>query len=273
MYLVDRGKIYANDIRVGVGVTIEDNVTIGNPDKPIEELVIGDHVFIGRDSVLQTKNLTIKDYTKIHNHAFVFGRNDGYIGYNCWFGQGCILDAEGGFHFGDGLGAGAYSQLWSHIRHGDVGLAGCKYLSFGKLITEPDVWFVGHCIVSPIVAKSFSMAMVGSVVTKDMEYNHIYGGAPAKDLTDKLGAPYDLERTTATKKAWMEDRLTVFLGYHSEVVTGKIKIVEEINPKDDAIQFDVCTRTYTKHNDPDEVAFMKYLLPEAKFTPSKWGMD
>ena len=30
------------------------------------------------------------------------------------------------------------------------------------------------------------MALVGSVITKDMEANHIYGGAPAKDLTDKM---------------------------------------------------------------------------------------
>lgn len=38
--------------------------------------------------------------------------------------------------------------------------------------------------------------MVGSVVTRDMEANHIYAGTPAKDVSDKLGfqfAPVSLE--------------------------------------------------------------------------------
>jgi thiamine monophosphate synthase len=48
------------------------------------------------------------------------------------------------------------------------------------------VWFVGHCIVSPINAKDKSMALVGSVVTKDMDENKIYAGSPAKDITEKV---------------------------------------------------------------------------------------
>ena len=40
--------------------------------------------------------------------------------------------------------------------------------------------------LSFILAKDKSMALVGSVITSDMEENHIYGGSPAKDLTNKI---------------------------------------------------------------------------------------
>lgn len=55
------------------------------------------------------------------------------------------------------------------------------------MVVEDGVWFVGHCLVSPIRAKARSMAMLGSVVTKDMDHNRIYAGTPAKDITDKVG--------------------------------------------------------------------------------------
>ena len=34
------------------------------------------------------------------------------------------------------------------------------------------------------------MAMVGSVITRDMAPNHVYGGAPAVDLTAKVGPQF-----------------------------------------------------------------------------------
>jgi len=46
-----------------------------------------------------------------------------------------------------------------------------------------DVWFVGHCVVSPVVVEDKSMSM--SVITKDMKYNEIYAGAPAKPISEK----------------------------------------------------------------------------------------
>lgn len=266
MYLVDRCKIYAENARIGIDVTIENNVTIGTPEQPIKNLILGDHIFIGRDSDIRTKNLTIMDYTKINNHAFIFGHNECYIGYNCWFGQNCILDAEGGIHLGNGVGAGAYSQLWSHIRHGDT-LIGNKYLSYGKLVAEDDVWFVGHCIVSPITAKKKSMAMVGSVVTKDMEENHIYGGCPAKDLTEHLGAPF-VKTTSAQRYLDMRLRLEQFYNLNPTIKKGNIEIVYQIDTYAPFSQFNITDRTYTKLNTSQEVAFMRFLLPTAKFIPN-----
>lgn len=266
-FMVDQGTIYAKECYVGIDVTIEKDIIIGTPEKPIEKVVIGDHIFIGRGSDIRVRNLTIRDYTKINKNAFIYGKGDCYIGYNCWFGQNCILDCEGGIELRNGVGVGAYSQLWSHIRHGDT-LIGNKYLSYGKLVAEDDVWFVGHVVVSPIIAKEKSMALVGSVVTRDMESNHIYGGSPAKDLTDKLGPPF--EEISATDRILeMTNRLYNFYRDNPDIKnTGEIEIVAEIDLKRNTSQFDVVTRRYSKLNSPTEVAFMRHLLPTAKFIPN-----
>lgn len=261
-----KSQIYANNLILGEGVVIEENCKIGSPDNPIDSLVIGDNVFIGHDSIIQSPDVTILDYTKIHNHAFVFGRSECYIGYNCWFGQNCIVDCEGGVKLGNGLGSGAYSQLWSHIRHGDM-MIGNQYLSFGKLETEEDVWFVGHCIVSPIYAAKQSMAMVGSVVTKDMAENRIYGGAPAKDLTDKIGTPFK-QTSTDDRINYMRNKWDEFCSRNLDIPKDLLHLTDGgFEFIEDKLEFDVVSRTYIKRRNPFEVRFMKFLLPEAKFIP------
>ena len=53
-----------------------------------------------------------------------------------------------------------------------------------ELITGDDVWFVGMCLVSPVVVESKSMAF-GFYYCKNMEYNKAYAGNPAIDITKK----------------------------------------------------------------------------------------
>lgn len=256
--------IWAKSGHIGQNVAILS--PIGSPEKPLDYVYLGDNVYIGDGCRIQAPKIVIGDYTKFHRNGLIFGRNPVSIGYNCWFGEGTIIDGEGHTRIGNGVGAGAHSQLWSHIRHGDT-LEGCRYLQFGNLTVEDDVWFVGHCIVSPIHAKKKSMAMVGSVVTKDMEENHIYGGSPAKDLTDKLGTQF-LARTSDERFMDLVDRLIKFEStYPSVEATRKLAVVQGFNQNSPHIQFNINTRTYTKTGDPVEVAFMKFLLPEAKFTP------
>lgn len=258
--------IYANKLHIGKDVTIEPGCSIGTPEDPIEFLTVGDNVFIGRDTVIQSPDVTILDYTKIHNHAFIYGRNKCYIGYNCWFGQNCIVDCEGGVEIGNGLGVGAYSQLWSHVRHGDQ-LIGNRYFSFGTLRIEDDVWFVGHCVVSPIHAARQSMALVGSVVTRNMDENRIYGGSPAKDLTDKLGAPYN-QTSIDYRIRYMRQKWNEFCNSNSDVPENLLHLTDDgFENVEGKLEFDVSSRMYVKRRNPFEVRFMKFLLPEAKFIP------
>ena len=131
-----------------------------------------------------------------------------------------------------------------------------------------DVWFVGHCIVSPIVARDRAMALVGSVVTQDMEENHVYGGSPAKDLTEKVGpqfAPVSVEQRV---ERLLAERAR-FLASHPDIAPELLGIAADgdIVVAGETV-FDVVRRTYTKRRTTAEVQFMKALLPRAKFTPA-----
>ena len=133
---------------------------------------------------------TIGDYTTIHDDPIVHGVKTS-IGHNCWFGHYTIIDSLGGdTRIGNNVGVGAHSQLWSHMKFGDI-LNGCLWNSSSSLVLEDDVWLVGHSIVGPIHAKEKSMVMTGSVAVKNMENNQIYAGSPAKNVSDKFGPQFE----------------------------------------------------------------------------------
>lgn len=265
-------QIFADEVVLGKGVVIEDGVILqGRSAKLAKRVIIGDNVFIGQNSRAYVDELIIGDYTMIHNHAFIAGDLPCEIGSCCWFGQHVIFNSTGGLKIGNGVGVGAYSQLWSHIRHGDM-LQGCRWNTTKPLIIEDDVWFVGHCIVSPIVAQKGSMAMVGSVVTKDMLANHTYAGVPAKDMTDKLGPQFD-DVSVEEKYQKMLAAHDEFYASHPEFAARSITIVrsleeaENINLADHTV-FDVSTRQYNRRRTDEEFAFMKHLLGQLyKFFP------
>jgi hypothetical protein len=160
---------------------------------------------------------------------------------------------------GNNFGVGAYSQLWSHARWGDP-LAGCNYTEITKpMIIGNDVWLVGHCIVSPVTIEDGAMALVGSVITKDMEANHIYGGAPAKDLTDKM-LPQFTPIGNDKKKIILE-QFQLPIGI--QLIESNSEII------DDTISyFNIIDRTYTKKGTDNEIMFMKQLQSKLiKFIP------
>jgi len=266
-FSLGKGRIYAKHQDVGVNVRLDSD--IGSEAQPCEYVQLGDNVWIHAGCRLWAPRITIRDYTKIHRNSLLYGRNPVSIGYNCWFGEGTIIDCEGSTRIGDNVGVGAHSQLWSHIRHGDV-MMGCRYLSFGTLNIMNDAWLVGHCMVSPVTVGPCSMALMGSVITKDMAANHVYGGSPAVDLTDKLGPPFqftDVEFRYSYMKGKLEEFMREY-GIRLENAYGGISIVKDwVDDEPYVTQFNVATRQYRKRGNPVESWFMQYLLPEAKFVP------
>ena len=266
-------EIIADELVIGRNVVIETGVLIqGKSSNKAKRVVIGDNVFIGTNSKIYVDELSIGDYTIIHNHAFIAGEKPCRIGHCCWFGQNTIFNSTGGLEIGNGVGIGAYSQLWSHISHGDI-LQGCQFNSSKKLILDDDVWFVGHCIVSPIHAHEKSMALVGSVVTKDMLPNHVYAGVPAKDITNKLGPQFE-EVPLEKKYSLMKTKLEEFYQIYPECKEGNIRIVRSMEEaasedisQEEATIFDVSTRVYNRRRTCEEYEFMKHLLQLIKFFP------
>ena len=256
-------SIQADNLIIGKNVVIHPSAVIRGVKGNAQNITIGDNVYIGEQVQIICDDFYLGDYSKIQHHTNVHGYLPCKIGHNAWIGQYSIIDSIGGTSIGDNCGIGAHSQLWSHIKYGDT-LEGCRFLTEKSLNIGNDVWFVGHCIVSPIIAHDKSMAMVGSVVTKDMEMNHIYAGSPAKDISDKVGFQFN-EVSSDTKYNKLKDFLDQFK------VTSNIKIVmhhNEVNFDDHFSYFVINDRKYKKTGSDEEIAFMNYLLPEkAKFTP------
>jgi acetyltransferase-like isoleucine patch superfamily enzyme len=260
-------NFYVENIQIGKNCNIDPTVSIRGIDGKAKNIFIGDNVFIGANVQIICDEFSIGDYSKIQHDTNIHGYKPCRIGHNAWIGQYTIIDSIGGTKIGDNCGIGAHSQLWSHIKFGDT-LHGCRFLSEKETIIGNDVWFVGHCIVSPIIAADQSMAMVGSVITKDMNYNEIYAGSPAKSVSDKLGYQF-AEIKIENKYIMLSNYLAEFKDKFK--LGEKIKIVrtnDEINKFDDISYFDVSTRQYKKTLNEEEILFMKFLLPsKAKFTP------
>jgi acetyltransferase-like isoleucine patch superfamily enzyme len=253
-----------NNIKCGVGCEIHESVEISDG----AHIELGDHCYIGPGVKIMPGNLKLGDYSKIFDRTFINPMNGIQLGHLAWVGQNCVLDGTGGISAGNFLGAGINTALYSHIRHGDI-TEGCLYENEKKMIIGDDVWFVGMCLVSPIIAEDKSMAMLGSTIVKNMECNHVYGGSPAKDLTSKIGNPWK-NNGTAQKLKLVKDHLD---HYCNEVEPGfekdSIVVVDEF-PKDmdDRSFYNVKTRQYTKNNTRAQVSFNKWLFKyRAKFVP------
>ncbi|PQV47288.1 transferase family hexapeptide repeat protein [Jejuia pallidilutea] len=258
-------NVFADEISIGKNTIIEDSAIIRGLNGNAKRIYIGDNCYIGKDVQIICDDFSIGDYSKLHHHTNVHGYLPCRIGHNAWIGQYTIIDSVGGTTIGNNCGIGAHSQIWSHVKYGDT-LEGCRFLSEKEMIIGNDVWFVGHCIVSPITAQDKSMALVGSVVTKDMNYNEIYAGSPAKSISEKIGHQF--------VEVSVEDKYVKMMGFLKtwDNTAKSIKIVKDVSEIDientEVSFFNVSNRTYTKRGSTQEVDFMKFLLPDkAKFVP------
>lgn len=256
-----KGKINANTIKVGKGVIVEEGAIIN-----ATEVVLGDYCYIGNNVKIITPKFRIGDYSKLHAYSFAHGEKPMQIGRNCWIGGNTVLDSLGGLDIDDNVGIGAHSQIWTHIQFGDI-VEGCKFYSKKYMYVGKDAWLVGHCILSPVNVGARSMALVGSVITKDMEPNHIYAGSPAKDITDKIGTQFE-DRVPEQKAVKLQELINKF-ETNNPKYAGRMKVVLSKNDmhKDDFTYFNVSDRTYTKNHTEAEMAFLKANVPLIKFVP------
>lgn len=252
----------AVDLKVQDCVHIGSGVVLGSRCQLVE---IGYGCFVGNDIYIDVDELIIGDYTTIHHGSVLHGIKT-QIGHNCWFGHYTIIDSLGGdTRIGNNVGVGAHSQLWSHMKFGDT-LNGCRWNSSGALLLDDDVWLVGQCIVGPIHAKPRAMLMTGGVATKDLEENNIYAGAPAVNVSEKLGTQF--------AEIPLEERIKRFKKLRREfcetrsVAENNFEIVESFSNRPGVTQFNVKERTYCPARTHIEHDFIKYMLyDKAKWIP------
>ncbi len=259
------GTIEADELIVGQGVVVEKGVLITGNGRPARRVILGDFCYIGRETRIIVPEFRLGDYSKLHSFSFAHGTAPMQIGRNCWIGGNVVLDSLGGLDIDDNVGIGAHSQVWTHIQFGDI-VEGCRFYSRRYMHLGKDAWFVGHCIVSPVRVGEKSMALVGSVVTRDMWPNHVYAGVPAQDVTDKVGPQFE-ERPMERKAAKLQELIDAFTQLHPEYA-GQLVVIRSPEERQEGVCcFDVSRRTYTRTSSPAEVAFLKAHVPLVKFTP------
>lgn len=255
----------------GKNITWGKNIKIFNYDStPMENLFIGDNVFIAQETTIMVLSFSVMDYTKINNHFYAHGSNPLSIGYNCWFGSSVILDTLGGLEIGNNVGVGSQTQIYSHAKFGDR-LYGCRIYSLTPVVIGNDAWITPNCTITSASVASKSMILSGSVLTKSTLENHVYAGVPATDITEKIGRQFnpklDYEDVFNKLTQYLKDFYEINKEYKR---LDLIKIeMDKPNKIDNRYSyFIVKERKYTKRGSEPEIAFIKFLLPEkGKFIP------
>lgn len=258
-------RFRSGDVRVGQNVSFGRNVVFN-----CDRVRIGDGVAF-RDNVrVDATDFEIGDYGTIYENCFFPGPGRLKIGHNFWLGTAAIVDCQGGTAIGNNVGIGAHSQLWTHMVFGDV-MAGCRFHSASPLEVEDDVWLVGHCLVSPVKLGARSLAMLGSLITKEMLPDRVYAGSPARDITDRVG-PQFRETTVQERARYLQGRIEAFASTSRHTsVWDSVQIVtreEELPDSGRSVTvFNVASRSYRKIGSQLEHDLLRFLLPEAKFLP------
>ncbi len=171
-------------------------------------LSIGDYCSIaaGTRFVCDGGNISIGDWTTLHDRCLVMSTAGLSIGEHGWFGQQCVLDGTGGLQIGHGVRVGMYSQIWSHVAAGEQ-IEGCTLYGMRPVVLEDDVWLVGSCIVaSGITLGRRTVALISSNITKSCPPFSVLAGSPA---TVKPGLSFyrDINRDEQWQllKRWVDE--------------------------------------------------------------------
>ena len=260
--LINRPKIKAKNAVIGKNVVFGKNVEI-----TAKNVFIGDGCIIGDNVIVRGDTFEIGDYGTVYQNSF-FPGGKVKVGRNFWLGSSSIVDGCAGTVIGDNVGIGAQSQLWTHMAFGDV-MQGCRFHSETALTIGNDVWLTGHNLVSPVTIGDRSLAMLGSLITKDMLADKTYGGSPAKDLTDKIGTQFEVI-SLHQKKEILINYLEKFCLQHN---LGDFSNYININPTEfgatNRIDINIENRSYVKTGSVLEFYLLRYLLPDIKLTPAE----
>lgn len=261
-----RPSFATTDVKIGQNVKFGKNVTFN-----CKRVRIGDGVVFHNNITVNCDEFEIGDYGTVYDGCFFPGPGSVKIGHNFWMGTTAIVDGKAGTTIGHNTGIGAHSQLWTHMVYGDV-MFGCQFHSQKPLVVGQDVWLVGHCLVSPVTIGDRSMALIGSLITKDMLPDRTYAGSPAQDITEKFGTQFKIT-SLESRLEYLQERfqafenhhgLTYSINQHAHIVTTESEM--KSTPQN-ITAFNVADRTYTKRNTPLEHQLMRFLLPDAKFIP------
>ncbi|MFZ5822123.1 MAG: acyltransferase [Chloroflexota bacterium] len=261
--LLNRPTLKTKDVKIGRGTVFGRNVRFN-----CKKVRIGDGVIFQDNVLVEADDFEIGDFGTVYFGCFFPGPGKIRIGHNFWLGNNSIIDSQGGTVIGNNVGIGAHSQLWTHMKFGDV-VVGCRFDSVAPLNIGDDVWLVGHNLVSPVTIGDRSLAMLGSLIVKNIPNDRVVAGVPAVDQTDKFGPQFSectLEKREENLRRIIEE---FALNYGIHNVWNYVEVTKEplSKGKEKKTIIDVATRNYGKTGTVFELILMRYLLPRAKYVP------
>jgi acetyltransferase-like isoleucine patch superfamily enzyme len=171
-------------------------------------LTIGDYCTIGPGVkfVCDGGDISLGDWTTIHDRCLVMSTSGVAIGEHGWFGQQCVIDGTGGLTIGKGVRVGMYSQIWSHVAAGEQ-IEGCTLYGMRPVVLEDDTWLVGSCIVaSGVTLGRRTVALIASNITKSWPSMSVLAGSPA---APKAGMSFyrevSLDEKWQMMQGWADD--------------------------------------------------------------------
>lgn len=277
-------KVNAKLFHPGQDTIFGERVQIAAIGGQTDEVVFGDNVQIGDDVRILAPKVRIGDHVVIHHHTTIYGYDEITIGDCTWIGQNVILNCTARLAIGRGCTISAYSNLWTHFSGGDP-VFGSRFNSQKPASIGDDVWIGVQASIAPVDIGAQALVLAGSVVTKHIPPNTVWGGNPAVDLTAKLGAPFQprsnqekfddmchllreyhasLRNTKGMQSGLADDEFALdqLAGCYS---LGGITIAMADGPDSARSVFDVRDRSYSKLRTPEETGFMNFLLPLVKF--------
>jgi acetyltransferase-like isoleucine patch superfamily enzyme len=262
--LASRPYFATEDVVVGKNVSFGKDVVFN-----CKRVRIGDGVSFGDRIRIDADVFEVGDYGTFYSGFFVPGPGELRIGHNVMVNTSAIIDAMGGTSIGNNVAVGARSQLWTHMKVGDV-LYGCRFHSEKPLKIGHDVWISPNCLIWPGAIGDRALIMPSSTVTKNIGEDRTYTGNPAQDATKRYG-PQFFVSSVEERVSYLQARFQEYdAQFPEDKILEKTLIVTQSGVQHDhreRIVFNVAARTYTKRGFPMEYRLMRFLLPGAKFVP------
>jgi acetyltransferase-like isoleucine patch superfamily enzyme len=150
--------------------------------------------YLGRKSIIKkdlkirynTKMVFIGKRCKIYDKCFMgVGANAKIeIGDDCILSMGVNINcSEGHLLIGNGVGIGAYSQIYTYSHYPAHNKTLLEAYKIADVTIEDDVLLMAGVIILPgVTIGKGAIVAAGAVVTKDVEPYTIVGGVPAKKI-------------------------------------------------------------------------------------------
>ena len=159
-------------ISIGNNTSVDENVVLDAKGIDNEGIVIGEHVIIGRNTILSCKggSIHLDDYTNVSANCSLLSETKINLGKYCFLAGHCYLVAGGNHRF----------------ERTDIPIMFQPSLDKGGIVVGEDVWLgASVTVLDGVSIGQGSIIGAGAVVRESLPDYAIAAGIPAKKIKDR----------------------------------------------------------------------------------------